>query len=211
MHRLFRVGFDLAQYGGDVTLLLIIPAAHLAVMWITEVAMFKQRWDLALFALLLGTASLPAFATETDLPRSWLLSPYCKGNAPVKKVFMEAKEGEFVPAEINVTKGDCVELWIRHAGGVAHSAMIEGSGLSSGGAPLFDHQGRRFGRALARANPHHPVMLEEGWFAKGEQVLLRFQALNAADHRLGCAVAESLNESGVGAQTQRMSARIFVE
>ena len=81
--------------------------------------MFKRRWDLVLFAFLSGIVSLPAFATETDLPRSWLLSPYCKGNAPVKKVFMEAKEGEFVPAEINVTKGDCVELWIRHAGGVA--------------------------------------------------------------------------------------------
>jgi hypothetical protein len=170
--------------------------------------MLKREWIRALFGLLCGIAAFPVLGT--DLPRLWLLSPYCKGNAPVTKVFIEAKEGEFAPAEINVTKGDCVELWIRHAGGIAHRAVIEASGISSEGAPLFDHQGRRFGRALARANPHHPVMLKEGWFAQGEQVLLRFQALNAADHRLVCDVAESLDESGGGTQTQRMSARIFV-
>ncbi len=163
----------------------------------------------ALLALLCGAAALPAVGTETDLPRSWLLSPYCKGNAPVQKVSIEAREGEFVPAMINVTKGSCVELWIRHAGGVAHNAVIVGTGFSSEAAPLLDQQGRRYGRAVARGHPQLSGMsLKEGWFAPGEQVLVRFQALQTAELRLRCTVAESL--SADAAQAKEMSAIIWV-
>jgi plastocyanin len=168
----------------------------------------ERRWAVPLLALLAGMAALALLGI--DLPRARLLSPYCAGTAPVRKVIVEAKKGEFVPAEINVAKGDCIELWIRATDGIAHSAAIEDSDISSEGAPLFDHHGRYHGRAMRRENPQlSPVMLKEGWFAKGEQVRLRFQAMKVGDYRLRCNAAESLSESGL-TPAHAMSARISV-
>ncbi len=168
----------------------------------------ERRWEWILVA---GLASLALLGTS-GLPHARLLSPYCSGTAPVRKIFIEARKSEFVPNEINVTRGECIELWIRHTHGVAHNAVIEGTSISSEGAPLFDHHGRYFGRALARTNPHlSPVMLREGWFGQGEQVMLRFQAMKVSHHRLQCTVAESIRASGLAyEQAQMMAVSISV-
>lgn len=116
------------------------------------------------------------------------LSPYCMGTAPVKKIPIEAREGAFVPGAIEVRKGDCIELRIRATGGVAHNAVIEGTGITTEGAPLVNSHGRHMGRAVAREHPACPACgeLKEGWFANREQVLLKFQANKAGTYNIRC-------------------------
>ncbi|MGA8049763.1 MAG: hypothetical protein WCA09_06260 [Burkholderiales bacterium] len=162
----------------------------------------KRSWVLALLGGMVAFALL-----GTDIEGARPLLPGCMGTAPLKRVPIEATEGKFIPAEIDVAEGDCVELWIRATEGIAHSAVIESTGISSEGALLLDHHGRPYGRAMARENPNlSPVLLREGWFAKGEQVLLRFQAKEAGKYRLRCTVAETLSET----EAQPMSVIIWV-
>ena len=90
---------------------------------------------------------------------------------------VEVSDESFAPSSVVVTEGECIELTIRVIGEVTHSLNIEGTDISTEGAPIVDREGRHIARAVARRIASCPSCepLAEGWFAKGEMVLLSFQ------------------------------------
>lgn len=112
------------------------------------------------------------------------VSPYCSGTAPVRKVTIEAQEHAFSPDAIEARKGDCLELLIRASGSAIHYVVIEGTSVSSKGAPLVNSEGKQIGRALARKGA--AGQLTEGRFSGGDQVLMRFQVNKAGTYKMKC-------------------------
>ena len=116
------------------------------------------------------------------------LSPYCIGTHPQREIVVEINEQSFVPSSVVVTEGDCVQLIVHATGGVSHSLMIEGTDITTEGAPIIDGDGRHIARAVARKNAACPTCepLAEGWFAKGEMVLLMFQINEPGSYQVKC-------------------------
>jgi len=96
----------------------------------------------------------------------------------------------FDPSVIIVRRGDCVTLRIHDLKGSSHDVKIEGTEIGTEGAPLIDDASKPTGvKAVARPNPNafeDPVKLKAGEFARGEQVLLRFQANRSGTYRMIC-------------------------
>lgn len=116
------------------------------------------------------------------------LSPYCIGTHPQNEVVVEINADAFVPNVVVVTEGDCVQLFIRATGGVSHSLTIEGTDMTTEGAPIINADGRHIARAVARKNPSCPSCeaLAEGWFANGEKVLMMFQVNEPGTYQVKC-------------------------
>jgi plastocyanin len=97
----------------------------------------------------------------------------------------------FEPGMIAVRKGDCVVLKIHALKGSHHNMTIEGTAISSAGAQLIDDMGAPVGaKAVRRESPNaafaEPKALKDGEFARGEQVLVRFQANQPGTYRMIC-------------------------
>lgn len=116
------------------------------------------------------------------------LSPYCVGTNPQREVVVQVNDRSFAPSSLVVTEGECIQLFVRVTGDVSHSLMIEGTDITTEGAPLIDGEGRHIARAVARKNASCPTCepLAEGWFAKGEMVLLRFQVNKPGSYQVKC-------------------------
>jgi len=116
------------------------------------------------------------------------LSPYCIGTHPRNEVVVELNAEAFAPNDVVVTEGDCVRLFVRVTGGDSHSLKIEGTDMTTEGAPIINAEGRHVARAVARKNPSCPSCepLAEGWFAKGEMVLLMFQVNEPGTYQVKC-------------------------
>jgi len=116
------------------------------------------------------------------------ISPYCIGTHPQREVVVEVNEQSFVPSSVVVTEGDCIQLVVQATGGVSHSLMIERTDITTEGAPIIDGNGRHIARAVARKNASCPACepLAEGWFAKGEMVLLTFQVNEPGTYQVKC-------------------------
>lgn len=116
------------------------------------------------------------------------ISPYCTGTSPVKKIWIDTREKEFVPNLIEINKDDCIELVLVATEGVNHDAKIDKSGITSEGAALINSNGKHIGRVLYRKNLacERCGKMHEGWFSAGEQVLLRFQANKTGNYYLRC-------------------------
>lgn len=105
----------------------------------------------------------------------------------------------FDPSVIIVRRGDCVTLRIHDLKGSSHDVKIEGTDIGTEGAPLIDDTGKVVGKAVARANPNafeDPVKLKAGEFARGEQVMLRFQVNRAGTYRMICEVHTFVGPKG---------------
>jgi len=116
------------------------------------------------------------------------LSPYCVGTNPQREVVVQVNDSSFEPSSLVVNEGECVQLFVRVTGDVSHSLMIEGTDITTEGAPIIDGEGRHIARAVARKNAACPTCepLAEGWFAKGEMVLLMFQVNKPGTYQVKC-------------------------
>lgn len=116
------------------------------------------------------------------------ISPYCIGMHRHIELLVEVNEKSFKPNSVRVSEGDCVELVVLASGGDTHSVMIEGTDISSEGAPIVDSKGRHIGRAVARNSRTCSTCgrLAEGWFANGERVLLKFEVNSPGTYHLEC-------------------------
>ncbi|MBI3916276.1 MAG: hypothetical protein HY322_04650, partial [Betaproteobacteria bacterium] len=95
----------------------------------------------------------------------------------------------FDPSVIIVRRGDCVNLRIHDLKGDHHNVTIEGTEVGTEGAAIIDDAGKVVGKLVARANPNafeDPAKLKAGEFARGEQVLLKFQANQPGTYRMIC-------------------------
>jgi plastocyanin len=105
----------------------------------------------------------------------------------------------FDPSVIIVKRGDCVNLQIHDLKGDHHSVTIEGTEVGTEGAALVDDAGKVLGKLVARANPNayeDPAKLKAGEFARGEQVLLKFQAKQPGTYRMICEVHTYVGPKG---------------
>jgi len=116
------------------------------------------------------------------------VSPYCMGTSRRIEVLVEVNEKSFKPSSVYVKEGDCVELVVLASGGDTHSVMIEGTDITSEGAPIVNSEGRHIGRAVTRSNLSCPTCerLAEGWFANGERVRLTFEVNSPGTYHLKC-------------------------
>lgn len=116
------------------------------------------------------------------------LSPYCVGTHPQREVVVQVSDSAFAPSSLVVTEGECIQLFVRATSGDSHSLMIEGTDITTEGAPIIDGDGRHMARAVARKNAACPTCepLAEGWFAKGEMVLLMFQVNKPGSYQVKC-------------------------
>ena len=138
-----------------------------------------------LFVVLSVAANL-IIPTQASAMRD--ISPYCVGTSRRIEVLVEVNEKSFKPSRVYVSEGDCVELVVVASGGDTHSVMIEGTDITSEGAPIVNSEGRQIGRAVTRANLSCPTCgrLAEGWFANGERVLLTFEVNSPGTYHLKC-------------------------
>lgn len=105
----------------------------------------------------------------------------------------------FDPSVIIVKRGDCVNLRIHDLKGDHHNVTIEGTEVGTEGAALIDDAGNVVGKLVARANPNafeDPAKLKAGEFARGEQVLLKFQANQPGTYRMICDVHTFIGPKG---------------
>lgn len=121
-------------------------------------------------------------AKDANAERS--LSRYCMGNAPVKKIVIEAQDEKFLPDSIKANEGDCVELLIRPTGVGVHYVVLDSTSITSKGAPLVNSDGKQIGRTMDRTQSKDE--LTEGRFSKGDNVVLKFQANKAGTYQLQC-------------------------
>ncbi len=167
-----------------------------------------------------GAATAQPAAKPAAKAKTAGLSPTCAAGAPVREFLMVTGEFDTVPSDrdkkpaayndrghvraagsklerytfdpsiIIVKRGDCVTLRIHDLKGSSHNAIIEGTEISTDGAPLIDDTGKPTGvKAVARPNPNafeDPVKLKAGEIARGEQVMLRFQANQPGTYRMVC-------------------------
>jgi len=148
--------------------------------------------------------------------------PGCQSGAPIKTFYLmtgewkqtkgiekdrgvELEEDEverytFDPGALTVNVGDCVRLFIHDIQGSHHNVSILGTGVDSAGAPIVDDQGNVVGNANARANPNAgidgPDTLNDGEFARGEQILLEFTPTQAGLLMLVCEVHTFIDADG---------------
>ncbi|MBI3042496.1 MAG: hypothetical protein HYY78_06690 [Betaproteobacteria bacterium] len=105
----------------------------------------------------------------------------------------------FDPSVIIVKRGDCVNLQIHDLKGDHHNVTIEGTEVGTEGAAIIDDAGKVVGKLVARANPNpyeDPAKLKAGEFARGEQVLLKFQANQPGTYRMICEVHTFVGPKG---------------
>ena len=105
----------------------------------------------------------------------------------------------FDPGMIVVKRGDCVRLNIHAVKGSHHNVTIEGTEIGSEGAAIIDDAGASTGKAAARPSPNafeDPAKLKAGEFARGEQVVLKFQASQAGTYRMICEVHTFVGPKG---------------
>jgi plastocyanin len=105
----------------------------------------------------------------------------------------------FDPSVIIVKKGDCVTLRIHDLKGDHHNVTIEGTEVGTEGAALIDDAGKVIGKAVARANPNAfegPDKLKAGEFARGEEVMFKFQANQPGTYRMICEVHTFVGPKG---------------
>ncbi len=95
----------------------------------------------------------------------------------------------FDPSVIIVKRGDCVTLRIHDVKGSHHNVTIEGTEITTEGAAIIDDTGKVVVKAVARANPNafeDPAKLKAGEFARGEEVVMKFQANQPGTYRMIC-------------------------
>jgi len=105
----------------------------------------------------------------------------------------------FDPSVIIVKKGDCVTLRIHDVKGSHHNVTIEGTEITTEGAAIIDDTGKVVGKAVARANPNafeDPAKLKAGEFARGEEVVMKFQANQPGTYRMICEVHTFIGPKG---------------
>jgi len=157
------------------------------------------------------------------------LAPACAAKAPVTQFLVVAAEWDTVPSDrekkpvaysdrgmvraansklerysfdpsvIIAKKGDCVELLIHGLKGDVHNVVIEGTEISSDGAPIVEDSGKVVGKASPRANPNAyegPEKLKAGEFVRGEQVKVRFQANQPGTYRMICEMHTFVGPNG---------------
>lgn len=105
----------------------------------------------------------------------------------------------FDPSVIIVKKGDCVTLRIHDVKGSHHNVTIEGTEITTEGAAIIDDTGKVVGKTVARANPNafeDPAKLKAGEFARGEEVVMKFQANQPGTYRMICEVHTFVGPKG---------------
>lgn len=105
----------------------------------------------------------------------------------------------FDPSVIIVKRGDCVTLRIHDVKGSHHNVTIEGTEITTEGAAIIDDTGKVVGKAVARANPNafeDPAKLKAGEFARGEEVVMKFQANQPGTYRMICEVHTFVGPKG---------------
>jgi len=105
----------------------------------------------------------------------------------------------FDPSVIIVKRGDCVNLRIHSLKGDHHNVTIEGTEIGTEAATLIDDAGKSIGKALARANPNSyegPAKFKAGEFARGEEVMFKFQANQPGTYRMICEVHTFIGPKG---------------
>jgi len=115
--------------------------------------MEQQMLIRSLFWILLIALSV---MSTTPVSAGRDLSPYCIGTHPQREIVVEINEQSFVPSSVVVTEGDCIQLIVHATGGVSHSLTIEGTDITTEGAPIIDGDGRHIARAVARKNASCP-------------------------------------------------------
>ena len=105
----------------------------------------------------------------------------------------------FDPGMIVVKRGECVTLRIHAVKGDHHNITIEGTEIGSEGAAIANDDGAVTGKAVARPSPNayeDPAKLKAGEFARGEQILLKFQANQPGTYRMICEVHTFIGSKG---------------
>jgi len=105
----------------------------------------------------------------------------------------------FDPSVIIVKRGDCVTLRIHDVKGSHHNVTVEGTEISTEGAAIIDDTGKVVGKAVARASPNafeDPAKLKAGEFARGEEVVMKFQANQPGTYRMICEVHTFVGPKG---------------
>lgn len=105
----------------------------------------------------------------------------------------------FDPGFIMVKKGDCVVLRIHALKGSRHNISIEGTEIGTEKAPIIDYAGKVITTAQQRPNPNKfedPASLKDGEFARGEEVVLKFQANRTGTYRMICEVHTFVGPKG---------------
>lgn len=152
--------------------------------------------------------------------------PGCKRGAPVKEFFLmtgewkqtkgiekdrgvpleeedgttEVERYTFDPGTVTVNVWDCVRLFIHDIQGNRHSTVIFGTAVDSVEAPIVDDRGNVVATAVERPNPNAgidgPNRLEDGEFARGEQILLEFTPTQPGVLQLVCEIHTFIDEDG---------------
>ena len=106
----------------------------------------------------------------------------------------------FDPSFIVAKKGDCVVLRIHSVKGSHHNVTIAGTEIGSEGASVIDDAGKPTGvKVAARASPNayeEPAKLKAGEFARGEQIVLKFQANQPGTYPMVCEVHTFIGPKG---------------
>ncbi len=105
----------------------------------------------------------------------------------------------FDPGIVMVKNGDCVVLRIHAVKGSRHNITIEGTEIATDKAHIMDDHGKMIATAVKRPNPNKfedPATLKDGEFARGEEVMLRFQARQSGTYRMICEVHTFVGAKG---------------